>query len=170
MSKYIICSLNAEKVFESEETQDWKPCVFVCSLPPSLKRPKLQVPTDSSYLSFRAMLSGARLYLLCTCTLVLLHKCSFVQILSFHLPLLFREGGVGMRFRLYSLGCIHQFLRELRNYFRLLQSEKSTLPVPVHRWMTVVSVGLSARRCVFPLLSICSSLCFLSGKQNAVRR
>lgn len=137
----------------------------------SLKRPKLQVPTDSCYLSFGSMLSGAQLYLICTHTLVLLHKCSFVQILSFYLPRLFRDEGVGICFRRYSLGCIHQFLTGASQLLPLLQSEKSTLPVSVHRWMTVVSsVRSSARRCVSPLLSICSSLCFPSGKQNAVMR
>lgn len=104
------------------------------------------------------------------------HLCCYINapLCKFSLFIFHRsseKGGVGMCFRRYSRDCIHQFLRELRNYFSLLQSEKSTLPVPVHRWMTVVSsVGLYARRCVSPLLSICSSLCSLSGKQNAVMR
>lgn len=133
---------------------------------------------------FGAMLSGTQLiwYIL----LVLLHKCSFVCISSFHLLPFFKKGESGCS-RHYSLSCIHQ-LREPRNYSPS-SVRKVNLPVQAHRWMTVVSSpGLLARRCVYTdvsdasvshppnppsllhLHSICSSLCFSSGKQNAVGR
>lgn len=100
---------------------------------------------------FGAMLSGTQLiwYIL----LVLLHKCSFVCISSFHLLPIFKKKkkkkkGESGAVCLYSLSCIHQ-LREPRNYSPS-SVRKVNLLVPAHRWMTVVSsAGLLARRCVY---------------------
>lgn len=104
------------------------------------------------------MLSGTQLiwYIL----LVLLHKCSFVCISSFHLLPLFKKkkggGGKSGRSLHYSLSCIHQ-LREPRNYSPS-SVRKVNLPVPAHRWMTVVSsAGLLARRCVYTVVSDASA-------------
>lgn len=107
---------------------------------------------------FGAMLSGTQLiwYIL----LVLLHKCSFVCISSFHLLLLFfsfflkkKKKAVGTLSALQSQ--LHSSVTRASQLFPLLQSRKVNLPVPVHRWMTVVSsAGLLARRCVYTDASV----------------
>lgn len=92
-----------------------------------------------------ATLSGTQLiwYIL----LVLVHKCSFVCISSFHLLPLFKKASRAALGTTFSAAFISY---ENLVIIPLLQSEKSDLPVPARRWMTVVSsAGLLATRCVY---------------------
>lgn len=129
------------------------------------------------------MLSGTQLiwYIL----LVLLHKCSFVCVSSFHLLPLFKkkkrkERGVGTLSALQSQ--LHSSVTRASQLFPLF-SQKSQ-PASTGAQMNdccllcwIISQEMCVHRrlwrlCLPPLPphSICSSLCFSSGKQNAVGR
>lgn len=107
--------------------------------------------------------------------LVLLHKRSFVCISSFHLFPLFKKRGFGTPLALQSQ--LHSAVIRASQLFPFF-SQKSQ-PASTSAQMNdccllcrIISQEMRVHRCLWHLYlpsphSICSSLCFSSGKQNA---